>query len=201
VTDAPETRYTRSADGTNLAYQVSGGGPLDLVFFHGTGIPLDLLSEDTGFIRLRKRLDSFSRTVWLEGRGMGASEGGPPQALPGDNSDADFIAVLDAIGLERPAFVTVGTAASTTIHFSVTHPERVSTLVLANSYVHYVRETDYPWGVPAESLDRLATAVKENWAQVHSSSLLPQAASQTSAFERGTPARSDSGVASIGSPR
>jgi hypothetical protein len=32
VTDAPETHYTRSADGTNLAYQVSGDGPLDLVF-------------------------------------------------------------------------------------------------------------------------------------------------------------------------
>jgi hypothetical protein len=26
VTDAPETRYARSADGTNLAYQVSGDG-------------------------------------------------------------------------------------------------------------------------------------------------------------------------------
>ena len=32
MTDAPETHYTRPADGTNLAYQVSGDGPLDLVF-------------------------------------------------------------------------------------------------------------------------------------------------------------------------
>jgi hypothetical protein len=37
VTDGPETRYTRSADGTNLAYQVSGAGPLELVFVHGGG--------------------------------------------------------------------------------------------------------------------------------------------------------------------
>jgi len=28
VTAAPETHYTRSADGTNLAYQVSGDGPV-----------------------------------------------------------------------------------------------------------------------------------------------------------------------------
>ena len=32
MTDGPETRYTRSADGTNLAYQVSGEGPVQLVF-------------------------------------------------------------------------------------------------------------------------------------------------------------------------
>jgi hypothetical protein len=46
MTDAPVTHYTRSADGTNLAYQVSGEGPLDLVFLIGSAIPIDLLSED-----------------------------------------------------------------------------------------------------------------------------------------------------------
>ena len=70
--DLLATRYIRSADGTNLAYQVSGGGPLDLVFLPGNGIPLDPLSEEPGFIRLRKRLDTFSRTLWFESRGMGA---------------------------------------------------------------------------------------------------------------------------------
>lgn len=32
MADAPETRYTRSSEGTNLAYQMSGDGPLELVF-------------------------------------------------------------------------------------------------------------------------------------------------------------------------
>ena len=49
MTAAPETHYTRSADGTNLAYHVSGDGPLDLVFVHTTP-PIDLLSEDPGFV-------------------------------------------------------------------------------------------------------------------------------------------------------
>jgi pimeloyl-ACP methyl ester carboxylesterase len=75
VADTPETHYTRSADGTNLAYQVSGDGPLELVFLHGVAFPIDLLSEEPGFIRLRKRLATFSRTIWFEMRGMGASEG------------------------------------------------------------------------------------------------------------------------------
>jgi hypothetical protein len=42
VTDAPETRYARSAHRTNLAYQVSGEGPLDLVLF-GIRRPISLL--------------------------------------------------------------------------------------------------------------------------------------------------------------
>jgi hypothetical protein len=72
VTDAPETRYTRSADGTNLAYQVSGDGPLELVIFSGVAVPIDLLPEDPGFVRIRRRLDS--RTQWFDPRGFGASE-------------------------------------------------------------------------------------------------------------------------------
>jgi hypothetical protein len=74
VTRSPETRYTRSADGTNIAHQLSGGGPLDLVFFH-VAYPIDLLSEQPGFVRFRKRLDAFSRNVWFDARGNGASEG------------------------------------------------------------------------------------------------------------------------------
>jgi hypothetical protein len=35
VSDVPETHYARSADGTHLAYHVSGDGPLDLVFATG----------------------------------------------------------------------------------------------------------------------------------------------------------------------
>jgi hypothetical protein len=65
MTAAPETRYTRSADGTNLAYQVSGDGPLDVVFAHAGGIPMDLLGDDPGFIRLRRRLSTFTRTFGL----------------------------------------------------------------------------------------------------------------------------------------
>jgi hypothetical protein len=66
VSAARVTRYTRSADGTNLAFHVSGGGPLGLVFVHGFAIPIDLLSDDPGFVRVRKRLDTFSRTVWFD---------------------------------------------------------------------------------------------------------------------------------------
>jgi class 3 adenylate cyclase len=162
MTQVPEIHYTRSADGTNLAYQVTGDGPLDLVFLH-IGLPMDLLSEDSGFIRIRNRLGSFSRTVWLDRRGSGASEGDPRDATIGVTSDADLAAVLDAVGFDRPALVAEDASGGRAIHFSATHPERVSALVLVNSYAHYVREDDYPWGVPPHWLDRFVAAVRAGW--------------------------------------
>jgi class 3 adenylate cyclase len=163
MTDTPETHYTRSADGTTLAYQVSGDGPVDLVFLN-TALPIDLLSEDPGFIRLRKRLGTFSRTVWLEGRGGGASEGDARDSyIDGAIADADLTAVFDAVGFERPALVAENISGPRAIHFSVTHSERVSALLLVNSYAHYVREDDYPWGVPPERIDQVVAFYKENW--------------------------------------
>jgi class 3 adenylate cyclase len=163
MTDAPETHYARSADGTNLAYQVSGNGPLDLMFLNAAVIPIDLLLDDPGFVRFRRRLSSFSRTVWFDGRGWGASEGDARDSLPGKISDADLAAVLDAVGFDRPALVAEDVAAGRAIHFSGTHPERVSALVLINSYAHYVREGDYPWGVPPASLNRVVANTKQSW--------------------------------------
>ena len=92
VADTPETIYTRSADGTNLAYQVSGRGPVQLMFLPGRAIPIDLLSDDTGFIRFRKRLDRFSRTLWFDSRGQGASEGDLWDSLADEIVDADLTA-------------------------------------------------------------------------------------------------------------
>jgi class 3 adenylate cyclase/pimeloyl-ACP methyl ester carboxylesterase len=163
VTDTPETRYTRSADGTNLAYQISGDGPLDLVFLHSSAIPIDLLSEDPGFIRVRKRLDSFGRTMWFDIRGMGASEGDAWDSRAGEIMDADLTALLDAVGFKRPVMVGGILRGPAAIHFAFTQPQRVSALVLFNSYAHYVREDDYPWGFSREEVEALVAAAKQRW--------------------------------------
>jgi class 3 adenylate cyclase len=163
VTDTSETHYAHSADGTNLAYQVSGGGPLNLVFDSASGIPIDLLSEDSGFVRIRRRLDSFSRTLCFDARGRGASEGDPRDSVAGDTYDADLLAVLDAVDFERAALMAEGAAGLGVIHFSASYPNRVSALVLVNGFAHYVPEDDYPWGFPGQDLDRFVASVKRDW--------------------------------------
>jgi class 3 adenylate cyclase len=81
----------------------------------------------------------------------------------GEIFDADLIAVFDAVGLQRPALVAEDVSGPKAIRFSVTHPERMSGLVLVNSYAHYVREDDYPWGFPATSLDRYVAVLRASW--------------------------------------
>lgn len=162
VIEAPDIRYAKTADGTNLAYQVSGAGPLEMVVMLG-GIPIDLSAEEPGIVRLRKRLTSFSRTVWFDARGRGASEGEPRDAIIEDVFAADLTAVLDAAGFERPVLVMGGEGGGLAIHFSVNYPERVSALVLVNSCAYYVREDDYPWGAPPESLDHLQATINAHW--------------------------------------
>jgi class 3 adenylate cyclase/pimeloyl-ACP methyl ester carboxylesterase len=160
VSDVPETRFTHSAAGVRLAYQVSGEGPLNLVFLRDELMPLDLMWDDPWFLRLSKRLGVFSRTVWYDPRGVGASEGDWSGA--GEHRDAVVLAVLDAaVGSEPVALLGWGASGVTAIRISVMQPERVSALVLVNSYAHYVRDDDYPWGLPRDSLDRLAAARQE----------------------------------------
>jgi pimeloyl-ACP methyl ester carboxylesterase len=162
VPPVPEIHYTRSADGTNLAYQVSGAGPLEMLLML-TGIPIDLSAEEPGIVRLRKRLTKFSRTVWFDIRGRGASEGEPRDAIIEEVFAADLNAVLDAAGFERPVLVMAGEGGEPAVHFSVNHAERVTALVLVNSCAYYVREDDYPWGTPPESLDYLQASITAHW--------------------------------------
>jgi class 3 adenylate cyclase len=161
VTAAPETRYTRSADGANLAYQVSGDGPVELLFLH-VAYPIELLVEDPGFLRLRRRLDGFSRNVWFDTRGNGASEGDFRDGQRREVSDADILAVFDAVGFEKAALVAEGMPGSA-IRFSLDHPDRVSSLVLINSAAHFVREEDYPYGVPRDLIDSMIADHRDNW--------------------------------------
>jgi class 3 adenylate cyclase len=164
VTDVPEVHYVRSADGINLAYHVTGEGPLDLVVLGGgSAIPLDLMWDDAEFIRITKRLGRFCRTLWFQTRGWGASEGNSEDNKVGVVSDADLVAVLDDSAFERPALLGALLSGGLAIGFAARHPERVSALVLFNTHAHYVREDDYPWGFPRESLDRLEALIRESW--------------------------------------
>jgi class 3 adenylate cyclase len=143
-------------------YQVSGDGPIDLVWL-GAGIPVELLWEAPGFVRIAKRLSRFSRCIWITPRGWGGSEGDPRESLDLMVSDADIVAVLDDAAIEKAALLGWSLVAGNAIHFSATHPERINALVVIDGCAHYVREEDYPWGYPRESLDKIAQSLKAGW--------------------------------------
>jgi class 3 adenylate cyclase len=163
VAEGPETRYSRSADGTHIAYQVHGSGSIDLVAMHGSAVPLDLLWDDSGFSRLGARLGAFSRTIWLEPRGVGASGGDPVDPARGHHFVEDLTAVLDDVGCARAVLLGASTFGQSAITFAATHPERVFALILVNTYAHYLRDAACPFGIPSEKFDGWLDAVERLW--------------------------------------
>jgi pimeloyl-ACP methyl ester carboxylesterase len=163
VDEQPVTRHAQAPDGVSVAYQVSGEGPLDVLFMSALAYPIDLLWEDPSFVHFAKRLRGFSRTVWYEGRGLGASGGDFSDNLVEGTVDGDLTAVLDAVGCERMVVVGTNHAGSFAIAYAANYPERVTALVLLDTYAHYVRKDDYPWGLSRDALDRYTAAVQETW--------------------------------------
>lgn len=68
----PVTRYADSG-GVNIAYQVVGGGTLDLVYVMGWVSTLDGFWEEPSYARFLQRLASFTRLIHFDKRGTGLS--------------------------------------------------------------------------------------------------------------------------------
>ena len=66
----------------------------------------------------------------------------------------DLTCVLDAAGSERAALLATEEGGGSVPLFAATHPERTLSMALINCFARLRRTDDYPWGFPAEALDR-----------------------------------------------
>jgi pimeloyl-ACP methyl ester carboxylesterase len=101
--EPPETCYTTSGD-VNIAYQVVGEGPLDLVFIPSLTHHLELVWENPPQARFFERLAAMGRLLVFDKRGTGMSDrfvGAPTLETRMD----DIRAVMDAAGSERAALI------------------------------------------------------------------------------------------------
>ena len=73
VVDVPETRYAKSGN-VNIAYQVVGNGPFDLIHVPPFVSNLELQWENPDERRYFERLASFSRLIMFDKRGTGLSD-------------------------------------------------------------------------------------------------------------------------------
>src|ERR1700746_201794 len=93
----PPTQYARSGD-VQIAFQVSGAGPPDVVWAPGTVSHLDLL-WDSPMGAFYEELGSFCRLIRFDKRGTGLSDRPTEMATLEQRSD-DIRAVMDAAGSE-----------------------------------------------------------------------------------------------------
>jgi len=149
------TLFASTAVGA-IAYQVVGTGPVTVLVAKPSFFPIDLMWEEPAFVRFLEGLASFSRAIWFDSRGTGASDA--TEEIEGrliESSATDMVALLDDLGVERAVVFGVAPGASQAgLLFAATHPERVDRLVLLNPSARFLRGDDYPQGFPAEPIER-----------------------------------------------
>jgi len=160
----PETRYAKSGD-VNIAYQVVGEGPFDLVYVAGWLSNIELIWEHPKAKRFLDRLASFSRLILFDKRGTGMSDRVSTEALPTLEQRMDDVrAVLDAASSTNAALLGHSEGGSMSLLFAATYPVRTRALVLVGVFAKRIRSDDYPWAPTLE--ERLADAedIERQWA-------------------------------------
>jgi len=157
-----EVRYARSGD-VNIAYQVVGEGPMDIVLVPGFISHLELDWADPHSAHFLRRLASFSRLIRFDKRGTGLSD--RPGGLPDLETRMDDVrAVLDAVGSERAALFGYSEGGPMSILFAGTYPERTTALVLYGTYAkRRDPDDDYPWAPTWAERRAYADQVERDW--------------------------------------
>ncbi|HEY3071990.1 MAG TPA: adenylate/guanylate cyclase domain-containing protein [Candidatus Limnocylindrales bacterium] len=144
TTSAPIIRFARSGN-VDIAYQVVGDGPVDLVFSQGSLTHLEVEWELPAYRNYCERLGEFTRLILFDKRGMGMSDR-VPGAQPLEERMDDIRAVMDAVGSERAALLGESEGGPLSILFAAAHPERTRALILQGAEVRERKDEEWPWG-------------------------------------------------------
>jgi class 3 adenylate cyclase/dienelactone hydrolase len=161
VSDAAPVQYADSG-GIEIAYQVLGAGPVDLVWVAGSLTHLDVMWEHPSYRHFCEQLASFSRLLLFDKRGMGLSERTRIGSL--EERMDDMRAVMDAAGSERAALIGVSEGGPMSMLFAATYPERTEALLLIGGEVKEEKTDDWPWGeMTREEFESSIGSIGERW--------------------------------------
>lgn len=176
--------YAKSGD-VNVAFEVTGAGPFDLVLVPGFFSHLEIGWEHPDYAAFLQRLGSFARLIRFDKRGTGLSD--RAVGLPDLETRMDDVrAVLDAAASEQAVLFGYSEGGPMSVLFAATYPERIRALILYGSYAKRIRTDDYPWAPTWEERQATAAELEAHWgANVDLSTMWPGADTADAAwFER-----------------
>jgi pimeloyl-ACP methyl ester carboxylesterase/class 3 adenylate cyclase len=127
----PDVRFAKASDGVSIAYQVFGGGRLDLVWLPGQVSHLDINWELPSYAAFLSRLGELARVIVVDRRGMGLSD----RLSPGDFPPAEVLAddlgaVLEATLSTETVLFGADEGGQICSLYAAAHPQRVRGLIL-----------------------------------------------------------------------
>lgn len=161
VLTPPQTSYARLG-GLDIAFQVMGDGPPDLIWSAGCFSQTDEQWEDPASGLFMHRVAGFSRLVRFDMLGAGASDR-MPSNIDAATFSEQMDAVRDAAEVEQCAILAIGDAGPGAIEYAVANPGLVTSLVLFNTTACMRRNAEYPIGVDDERLSSFAEILERGW--------------------------------------
>ena len=159
----PETHYVQNGE-VNIAYQVIGSGPVDVVFVMGWVSHLEYFWKNELFASFLNHLASFSRLILFDKRGTGLSDRVPVTELPTlEQRMEDVHAVMDAVGSKRAVLIGVSEGGPMCSLFAATYPERTAALIMIGTYAKRISDSDYPWAPTLEQHGAFLELLKHEW--------------------------------------
>jgi class 3 adenylate cyclase len=148
----------------DVAYQVVGDGALDLLYCFGLGSHIENTWEVPRNAEFLTGLAAFSRLIFFDRRGTGASDGVSYRAMPTwEEWTEDIVAVLNATRSKHTAILATLDAGPIAILYAAMHPEAVSALILFNTSARYLEADDYSVGATPEVVDSIVELEATSW--------------------------------------
>ena len=103
---------------------------------------------------------SFARFIDYDRRGSGISDR-TVGAVPIEVEVEDLLAVLDAVGSERPYLFGFGVGGSLSLVFAGVHPDRCAGVIAYSTPACFLRGDDYPYGWDDQTFEMFLRLIDE----------------------------------------
>jgi pimeloyl-ACP methyl ester carboxylesterase len=157
----PRTQFTKCGDIT-IAYQVTGEGPLDLIYIPGWVSNVEFEWENPKYAHFFQMLGSFSRLIRFDKRGTGMSDrdvGYPTLEMRMD----DVRAVMEAVGSKKAAIFCMSESGFLGSLFAATYPELTTALIMMGCSARGTGTDDYPYKRTKEELEDWIQMLEDDW--------------------------------------
>lgn len=172
----PITQYTKSGR-INIAYQVFGSGPIDLVYIPGWVSNIDMMWACPELVNFLQELSKIARVILFDKRGTGLSDRVVELSTLEERMD-DIRAVMDAVGSEKAVLFGHSEGGSVSALFAATYPNRTISLMTFGVFAKRRYATDYPWAPTDYERQAVYDMIEQSWGsgEMNLASLAPSKA-------------------------
>ncbi|PNQ74911.1 hypothetical protein C1T31_01905 [Hanstruepera neustonica] len=158
----PRTNYTKSGE-FNIAYQVVGNGPVDIIYIPGWVSNIDMMWSEPRLAGFLTRLTLFSRLILFDKRGTGLSDRTDEYSTMEERMD-DINAVMKATNCEKAFLFSHSEGGSVSLLFSLYYPEKTLGVIGFGIFAKRRYSEDYPWAPTDAEREISNKLIEENWA-------------------------------------